>query len=200
MENRYPTLPYTTLDLDVVLQRPEYNLPLKVTLDDPALSIMTDLRQTIPITIKPDATIDIANEKMVNYAVRLLIVTENSDTVLGLITSVDILGEKPLRLTHARGITHSELLVSDIMTPRQKLEAILLADLEESTVGNIVSTMSMFGRRHALVIEKGLEGEPDFIRGLISATQITKQLGITITPTNQAHSFAELEEALHSVA
>ncbi|VAW83415.1 hypothetical protein MNBD_GAMMA16-1542 [hydrothermal vent metagenome] len=200
MENSYPTLPYITLDQNVVLQRPEYNLPLKVTLDDPALSIMTDFRQTIPITIKPDATIDTANEKMIGYAVRLLLVTESSDSVLGLITSVDILGEKPLRLTHERRIIHSELLVSDIMTPRKKLEAIFLTDIEESNVGNIVSSMSMFGRRHALVIEKGLTGEPDFIRGIISATQITKQLGITITPTNQAHSFAELEEALHSVA
>lgn len=200
MENHYHPLPCTTLSQNVVLQRPEYSLPLKVTLDDPALSIMTDLRQTIPITVKPDVSIDIANEKMITYGVRLLLVTENSDTLSGLITSADILGEKPLRLTHERQITHNELLVSDIMTPRKKLEAILLTDIETSKVGNIVSSMSLFGRHHALVIEKGQTGELDVIRGIISATQMTKQLGITITPSNQAHSFAELEEALNSVA
>lgn len=199
MSNNYNPLPYITLSQDTLLQRPENSLPLKVTLEDSALRVITDLQKTVPVTISADTPIDAANDKMVTYGVRLLFVIDYDDSILGLITLVDLLGEKPLRVTRETGISHHELLVSDIMTPRDQLDAIYYHDIESATVGDLVSTMRMFGRQHALVIEKRSDDQTS-IRGLVSTTQISKHLGIDITPNNRALSFAELEVALTSVA
>ena len=200
MSNSYNALPYITLSQDTLLQRPEYNLPLKVTLEDSALRVITDLQKFIPVTISPDTPIDEASDKMVTYGVRLLFVTDPDDSIQGIITSVDILGEKPLRVTRETGISYCELLVSDIMTYRDNLDAIHYKDIEKASVGDLVATMRMFGRQHALVIETNPDQQTHTIRGLISTTQISKQLGLDITPDNRAYSFAELEVALTSVA
>ncbi len=196
MSSHYNALPYTRLSRDIVLHRPEDSLPLKVTLEDSAFSIMTDFEKTVPVTVTPDTPIDAASDKMITYGVRLLFVTNSDDKLLGLITLADILGEKPLRVTSDTGIAYHELIVRDIMTPHEKLEAIYFEDVAKSNVGEIVSTMRMFGRQHALVIQRGASDHPDTIRGLISTTQISKQLGIEITPNSRASSFAELEETL----
>jgi CBS domain-containing protein len=200
MVNHYNTLPYSRLTRDTLLHHPEYSLPLKVTLEDSAISIMTDLCKTVPVTLTPESPLDTASEKMITYGVRLLFVTAESDKLIGLITLEDILSEKPLQVTRETGISFHELIVSDIMTPREKLEAIYLTDMQKACVGEVVATMRMFGRQHALVIEQGTADQPDIIRGIISTTQISKQLGIDITPNNRASTFAELEEALTSVA
>ena len=87
------------------------------------------------------------------------------------------------------------------MTPYEKLEAIYYNDLLYSSVGDIVATMQSIGRQHALVLEQGASvNEPDRIRGIISTTQVAKQLGVDILSTNRATTFAELEAALTSVA
>lgn len=200
MSNIYNALPYITLSQDTGLLRPEYNLPLKVTLEDSALRVITDFHNIIPVTITPDTPIDAASDKMVTYGVRLLFVVDPNDSILGLITSVDILGEKPLRVTRETGISYNELLVEDIMTTRDALDAIHYKDIEEASVGDLVATMRMFGRQHALVIDTTPDRQAHTIRGLISTTQISKQLGMDITPNNRAQSFAELEVALTSVA
>ena len=200
MANNYNALSYTRLTQDTVLQRPEHSLPLKVTLEDSALKVMTDLNNIIPVTITPETPIDAANDKMITYGVRLLFVLNNQGKVIGLVTAADILGEKPLRVIRESGIGFHELVVSDIMTPQEQLEAIYLKDMYTANVGDIVETMRMFGRQHALVLEQDTTEQTHRIRGLISTTQISKQLGVEITPNNRASTFAELEEALTTVS
>lgn len=196
----YQILPHTLLSRDTTLHRPECNLPLKVTLEDSALSVMTDLSKTVPVVISPESSLDFANDKMITYGVRMLFVLAAHERLVGIITSVDLMGEKPLRIAKETGLPHHDLIVSDIMTPRETLEAIYLDDVINHTVGDIVATMKSVGRQHALVLEKGEQGEADRIRGIISTTQLTKQLGIDIISDHRATTFAELEVALTSVA
>ena len=88
-----------------------------VTLDSPALEVMTDLEKEKAITIGPTASIDTANRLMMASGVRLLLVTEPLDRVVGLITATDILGEKPMQaIAQAPGRTYSDVVVQNIMT------------------------------------------------------------------------------------
>jgi hypothetical protein len=113
----------------------------------------------------------------------------------GIITATDILGEKPMRFIQERGIKHNEILVLDMMTSLEKLEAIPLEEVAHARVGNIVASLRERGRLHALVIDGNTIGSPR-ICGIFSWTQIEKQLGTIITPTNVARSFAEIESTL----
>ncbi len=168
----------------------------RVRIDSPAIAVMTDLRQIPAATIDLEAPLDAANRFMIRRGVRLLLVTDDSRQVLGLITSNDILGEKPVQFALERGIKRQEIRVRDIMTPREQLEVLLHADLVQAEVGHVVATLKHTGRQHALVIDFGSDGKSQTVRGIFSASQIARQLGVSIQTTEVAQTFAEIGAAL----
>jgi len=177
-----------------------YHLPdqdrERVRIDSPALAVMTDLRQIPAATIDLEAPLDAANRFMIRHGVRLLLVTNDERQVLGLITANDVLGEKPVQFALERGIKRTEIRVGDIMTRRELLEVLRYADLIRAEVGHIVATLKRMGRQHALVIDSSGDGGVQTIRGIFSASQIARQLGVTIQTTEVAQTFAEIETAL----
>lgn len=193
MMNEYKSLVVQHLSGSVLIAKPAS--PKPVTFDSSALDVMTDLRQIQAAVIAPDITMEIANTYMMQRGVRTLLVMHDDDTVAGIITATDILGEKPMRFIQERGVKHNEILVMNIMTPLELLEAIPLEEVMHARVGNIVANLRESGRLHALAIDSNTIGSPR-ICGIFSWTQIEKQLGVTLQPTNAAHSFAEIESAL----
>jgi len=177
-----------------------YHLPdqdrERVRIDSPALAVMTDLRRIPAATIDLEAPLDAANRFMIRHGVRLLLVTNDERQVLGLITANDVLGEKPVQFALERGIKRTEIRVGDIMTRRELLEVLRYADLIRAEVGHIVATLKRMGRQHALVIDSSGDGGVQTIRGIFSASQIARQLGVTIQTTEVAQTFAEIETAL----
>jgi len=168
----------------------------RVRIDSPALAVMTDLQQIPAATIDAEAPVDAANRFMIRRGVRLLLVSDNERRVLGLITATDILGEKPVQFALERGIKHQEIRVADIMTPRERLEVLLYADLVRAEVGHVVATLQRSGRQHALVADVEVDGMTQAVRGIFSISQIARQLGVAIQTTEVAQTFAEIGAAL----
>ena len=59
----------------------------------------------------------------------------------------------------------------------------------------MVSTLKACGRQHALVVEEGGNGDL-LLRGIFSASQIARQMGIPLQTTEVARTFAEIEAAI----
>ena len=183
-----------------------YTLPLPSTqapvrLDSPATEVMTDLRRVSAVTIDRSASVDEANQAMIAYGVRALFVVDDARQVFGIITSTDILGEKPIQFAQERGIRHGEVVVRDIMTPADRLEILDFYHVQRAQIGDVVATLKLAGRQHALVVETNQEA-PDSeqtIRGIFSLTQIARRLGV---PPQQIHdiasTFAEIEAVIAS--
>jgi CBS-domain-containing membrane protein len=176
--------------------RPEPVAAAPVTLESPALQVMTDLRRVSAATIGPGSLADGANEYMIFRRVRLLLVVDEKEAVVGLITATDILGERPMLVAAERGLRHSEITVADIMTPARKVEVLALADVEGARVGHIVETLRRVGRQHALVVENAGDGSGKLVRGIFSLSQIARQLGISLQTSEVARTFAEIEAAI----
>jgi len=123
----------------------------------------------------------------------------NSDKqVLGLITSTDIQGEKPIKFRQELSLRHEEIVVRDIMTPQSELDVANMADVMRATVADVVAMLEYVGRRHALVLDRDpYTGDPS-VRGIFSASQIEKQLDRVIETIGVAQTFAEVESALNS--
>jgi CBS domain-containing protein len=166
--------------------------PGRVSLDDPAFSVMTDLREVSAATTRPEETIDQAHSVMIRRAVRLLFVLGRDGTLAGVITATDLLGDKPVRFMQERGVSHAEILVEDIMTPATMLEALSFMDVAQMRVGHVVATLKKSGRKHLMVAEEGGRR----VRGLFSASQVARQLGMEVQTFEVARSFAEIEAAL----
>jgi CBS domain-containing protein len=196
------TQPYRPLSHAFLAPESTYCRPAspsqKMTLESPAMAVMTDLERVMAVTIGPGNSIETANQRMIAAGVRLLLVADDEQRILGLITASDILGEKPLKHLQRTGGTFNEILVRDIMTPQQQLDILSLRDVFRSRVGDIVATLKSFGRQHALVAETGDGGGTQRVRGIFSATQIGRQLGMNVVPGEIAGTFAELESVLLS--
>lgn len=193
----YTHLPTSNLDQNAGLLRPACVLPERVDLENPALDVMTDFRRVTAFIATPGDTVQQAEERMVRRKVRLLFVMDSLDRVAGLVTSTDIHGEKPMQIVHSRGIRRDEVLVADIMTPVDRLEAVDFDDLSNARVGHVLETLKARGRQHALVIENA-NGQK-LVRGLLSLSQLSKQLGVIVETAEVAHTFTEIEQRLAHV-
>ncbi len=187
---QYSPLPSVAVPSGARLAQP--SAPGRVDLDDPAFAVMTDLRQVQAATTTPEESIETAHAVMIRRSVRLLFVLGIDATLAGIITATDLLGEKPMRYMQAHGAKHSEIRVADIMTPAGRLDTLSLQDVSHMRVGHIVATLKAVGRQHLIVAEEGGQR----IRGIFSASQVARQLGIQLQTFEVAQTFADIEAAL----
>ena len=191
----YKPLPMTRMRAGVVVQPPAAG-PKPARLDSPAIEVMTDLRQVAAATIRADATIAQANRAMITRGVRLLLVVDVTGTVLGLITARDIVGEKPVNLLYETHGKHRELTVADLMVRQNAIDVLDIDVVRHVEVGHVIATLKDVGRQHALVVDRDPLTHEEFVRGIFSATQIGRQLGMPIATFEVAHTFAEIEAEL----
>jgi CBS domain-containing protein len=206
MDRQYRDLPIRELGPGAGFRRPQQPQPARVTLESPALEAMTDLARVSPATIRPQAPLEGANQFMISRGVRLLLVIDVRDMVLGVLTANDVLGEKALRVAVERGIKRSELTVADLMTPAELVEVIAFADADAARVGHVLETLRRAGRQHALVVDHDLVAANSpykrplrraMVRGIFSVSQLARQLGVPVPQAGEvARTFAEIEAAL----
>lgn len=193
MDREYHPLPLRELGTGAGFRRPTQLSVTRVTLESPALDAMTDLARVSPATIRPEAPLSGANQFMITRGVRLLLVVDEAhESVLGLITATDILGERPMLAATARGLRRDELTVADIMTAADQVEVVNLEDVRASRVGHVVETLRRAGRQHALVLDAEAK-----VRGIFSLSQIARQLGVALPAAGEtALTFSQIEAAL----
>jgi CBS domain-containing protein len=195
MSRHYAPLSAGSLASNTSFHKPDPLESRRVGLDDPAIEVMTDFRRVRVLTVPPGVTMEYAYQRMIHNGVRLLLVADDHNRVLGLITSTDVEDGKPLRVIHERGIRRDEILVSDVMTPSDRLEVIDFDDVLKARVGHVAATLKAVGRAHAMVVDRDEAGDQR-VRGLFSATQVSRQLGTPIQPTEVARSFSEVGRVL----
>jgi CBS domain-containing protein len=206
MDREYHALPIRELGEGAGYRRPTQPQPALVTRESPALEVMTDLLRVSPATIRPQAPVEGANQYMISRGVRLLLVVDEREGVLGVVTATDVLGEKSLRVALELGLRRAELSVGDIMTPARQVEVLALADVEGARVGHLLETLSRAGRQHALVVDtdvlpaKNLIDPPlrrTMVRGIFSLSQLARQLGVPLQSSGEvARTFSDIEAAL----
>jgi CBS domain-containing protein len=198
-------LPIRELGVDASFRRPTQAQASRVEVESPALQVMTDLARISPATIRPQAPLAGANQFMITRGVRLLLVVDDSETVVGVITATDILGERPMVVATGRGLRRDELTVADVMTPAEQVQVVALADVEGARVGHVLEMLRRTGRQHALVVDfDSLPPTPlappakrTMVRGIFSISQIAHQLGIALqTGGEVARTFSEIESAI----
>jgi CBS-domain-containing membrane protein len=167
-----------------------------VTLDSPALEVMTDLTQVKAATTQPATRLRQAEQTMIFQGVRMLFVVTEMPAIEGLVTAADLRGDKPMRLVHERNVRFDELCVADVMTALALLDAIDYEQIKLASVARLIATLKRLGRDHLLVVEQASGVTPRRLRGIVSRAQIERQLGTAIDIAPIASSFSEIERAL----
>lgn len=195
MNSIYRAMPFHTIAQSAIINRRAIPRQTSVSMDDPASSVMTDLDKVTAFSIEPTASMQAANDKMIACGVRLLFVTDESGELVGLITSTDLLGAKPVKYITEHGGSREDIMVQDLMTLKSKLDVIYLRDVNNACVGDVVETMKRVNRKHMLVVNHDASGK-EKVCGIFSTTQINRQLGLNIEPSLQVGTFADIERVL----
>jgi CBS-domain-containing membrane protein len=164
-----------------------------VTLASPALAVMTDLTKVKAATTPPGTRLPQAEQLMIYQGVRMLFVVGSMPAIEGLVTHTDLDGERAMRIVQQRGVRHDEITVGDVMTELAALEAVALSALRTAQVSNVVATLKAHGRDHLLVVDGAT---PPRVVGIVSRSQVARQLGMPIEVVEVAGSFAELKQLL----
>lgn len=191
----YSSLVASPLHTGSTFHLPEREASELVRLEDRAVEVMTDFSQVRAITIPSSVSMESAYQRMIANGVRLLLVVDERNAIQGLITARDVEGERPLQQLRDRGLRRSDLTVADVMTPASQIEVLDLADVVRARVGDIVATLQAMGRQHAMVADRDDQGRTK-VRGLFSATQISRQLSTPIQTLEVARNFAQVARML----
>jgi CBS-domain-containing membrane protein len=188
------SLPIVPLHRGAALVAAQPWVATPVTLESPGVDVMTDLARVKAANTAPSTPLRRAEQLMIWQGVRMLFVAETMPLVAGLVTTTDLAGDKVLRIGQQRGLHFDELTVADVMTPLDTLDAVAYADLRHASVANVVETLKRLGRNHLLVVDG--QAPRQLVRGIVSRSQIERQLGRVIEMTEVANSFAEVGRLL----
>jgi len=190
MKDDYAPRVCVPLQAGILLETPS-ELPELVHFNEPAMLVFTDFSLIKPVVAAVYTPIDVALRTMKTAGVRLLLVLDESGEVVGQITAEDILGDEPIRLQQVTRMDRSDILVNAVMTALEDIRVMEWSHMKDAKVGHIVATLHQMERAHLLVVEGSR------VRGLFSASQITRQTGQEIMETAlPAHSFAEIVHTL----
>ena len=195
MARHYGPVPSQPMRIGAVVLQPPLEVALPVTLDDSALTVMTDLTRVPAVLVDPDVDIEAAMRIMIRRNVRSLFVVDVNSEILGLVTATDLLGEKPRQHIQQHGGRRDSIRVRELMTPHARLEVLPMTEVARACVGQVVATLVQASRQHAMVVEDSPDGRQQ-VRGVFSATQLEKQLGQPVPAGSVALTFAEIEAAL----
>lgn len=196
MKREFAVLSHIHLQPGRTFERPE-EPPEIVHWDSPAVEVMTDFRRVKPVTVRPDVSIDAALEKMKRVGVRLLLVINEQEEIIGLITARDIQDVRPVQLVQETRTPHSSIRVQAIMTPQGEIIGLNLLSVRNALVGHVVETLRQLERQHVLVLDVDEVTKEQKVRGLFSTSQIERQLGESIDAgIPPAHSLAEIQHEI----
>ena len=201
MMNNQSVLPLNRVASPIAL--PQCSAPAvpRMTLADPALNVLTDFTKTAAFSIRLDEQIDHALLYMKAVGVRLLFVLDDDGRLAGLVTSHDIMGEKPMLYLQSIDCNHmictrSDVLVKNIMTPVSHWEVIDYTDIEKAQISQIVAAFKATGRRHLVVIGSSENCPESIVRGIFSASRVEQATSLQLEIVSTARSFAEIEHVL----
>jgi CBS domain-containing protein len=143
---------------------------------DPAIHAITDFTREQPATVDEERQIDDALGDMIHLGVRALLVMREQ-RIVGLITSYDIQGERPLQFLQTSNYSrHQDIRVGHVMTPWDRLLAVDWETIQAARAGDLLHVLDDAAITHLLVIERGKNHTSPIVRALVSRARLARQL------------------------
>ena len=167
---------------------------IATSLENTAITVMTDFSKDRPIVIEPDKSVRDALTLMLSGRVRMLVVASKSGDFRGLIRSSDLNGPSPVIAAELNGVTRENVLVRDVMRPKKMIHALDIDIVESAKIGDVLNTLKHLGEPDILVIDNSVT--PTIIRGVLSVSDFSRELRTDFDIESKPMTFAELTQAL----
>lgn len=161
-----------------------------LTLESSALKFFTDFQNNEPLIIDASVSAGDARQMMISTHVRLKLVVNRANSFVGVISAQNLSEQNILRYTLADKSHLDDLVVEDLMTRKRDLMALDLNEINSASIGDVVSLLKDNSQQHCLVVD----GETHQIRGIFSASDISRKLRLPINIHEQSSFYRVFSE------
>ncbi len=140
-----------------------------------ALTVFTDFTAGGPRVIESNVRADELVALMRKEHVRMKLVVDSNNHFIGVISLEDLSEDVFIRQV-ADGYQRSELLVADLMRPKEVLLALSYKSLKNSDIESLLFSQRNNHYQHLLVIDEATKA----IRGLVSSNDVARELRLDI--------------------
>ncbi|MFT5592755.1 MAG: putative transcriptional regulator [Oceanicoccus sp.] len=193
MLENYKTIKFRKLDTQPHSIVPDRGYK-ELNLEDSAISVMTDHRLEKAPVCRTTTSLESASKQMANEKTSMLLVENKKGQIVGLLSSADIAGEKPIQFINETKKKRSEIKVGHLMSNVENMPVLDIQDVLHSKIGDVLHTLNDIGSEYILVTTNN--GAETCIRGIFSARHIARSLNIFFSPSPGAKTFAEYSRAL----
>ncbi|WP_107850882.1 CBS domain-containing protein [Oceanimonas marisflavi] len=159
-------------------------------LSSPALELVEDFGHSSPALIDADTPAAYTQEMMLREHSRYKLVVDTSGELVGLLAREHLSGQVMIRRV-ANGDLRHEIMVSDLMQPREQLKALAYEQLLDCTIGEVIATLQHSGEQYCLILDR----DQHQIRGVISARDLAERLHIDLD-ISKAPTFLNIFDSL----
>ena len=167
-----------------------------LTRDDLAAELLKDFNRQNPLTVRSSEDIHAIGKKLELSGETLCVVINRKDDVIGMLHMKDLIGSLPMSLASQRGSSIADLVAQDVMRPVWSLPTIGFNKLQSLTVDDLLSTFRELHSDYLLVIETVAGEEDKVVRGLLSADELSRRLGVRVNTTPRPESFSDIVHAV----
>jgi CBS domain containing-hemolysin-like protein len=151
---------------------------------------MLDFRLHPALTLPPDMPLADAQQSVKNSHSSAVLVVDRFDQFCGAATHHCLSGQTIMQLV-GKGRRREDLQLRDLMHPKDRLNALSLGEVENASVGKLISLLQKEGAPLILVVDE----DHREVVGMLSAPEIGRVLDLKLTPAPQ-QSFLDIFTAL----
>lgn len=177
-------------NVEHLVQPEDFN---EITSDSPALTIFTDFKKHLPLVIEADTPAIQADYMMKKAHVRLKLVVDENNELIGTISLQELNGQH-IQILQNQGMDREEINVRDLMIPRSQQKVVNYQQLVDATIGDVLDALQTNGTLHCLVVDR----DQHQIRGIISASDIARRLHIPVEISAPA-TFVDIFKAVNGM-
>lgn len=177
-------------NVEHLVQPEDFN---EITSDSPALTIFTDFKQHLPLVIDADTPAIQADYMMKKAHVRLKLVVDENNELIGTISLQELNGQH-IQILQNQGMDRKEINVRDLMIPRSQQKVVNYQQLVDATIGDVLDALQTNGTLHCLVVDT----DQHQIRGIISASDIARRLHVPVEISAPA-TFVDIFRAVNGM-
>lgn len=165
----------------------------EITVDSPALMVFTDFKRHKPRVIDADTPATQASYMMKKAHVRLQLVVDKHDELIGTISLTELDGQH-LQVLQNQGLSRDSISVRDLMIPRSQQKVVDYQHLKAASIADVLDALQLNGTLHCLVVDF----EQHHIRGIIAASDIARRLHVPVEIAKPA-TFVDIFKAVNEM-
>lgn len=168
-----------------------------LTNDATASELLKDFYRQAPVIARSSREIQEVRKTLDVTGETFCVVINRNDEVVGILPLKDLVGSWPMSLANQRGSSIADITASDVMRPVWSLPTIGFSKLQSLNVDELISVFNELHSDYLLVTDTVAVGaEERVIRGVLSADELSRRLGIQVNPDPRPGSFSDIVHAV----